>query len=299
MSRASLISILFAASSLTAGCVGGPTSDVELQLTGADQIQLFSLPAQPNTEPGDHGIVSAIVTINEIDAKVNGTWTPVVVTAQTVDLLKLDHKTVNTLGFVKLPTGHVSELRFVLDQIGDYVVLKSGDKKPLEVPDNGILKVDGKLDFDSCATGVVILDFDPHIKIEDEGSHKEYELTCKARIKTEEVKGACNADGGSTSGPDLAHGPSTDMSSPCDNVVCMMNQVCVVQGGNPVCEDTCTSLVCTGGQVCVVENGTPVCVTPGSGGGGGGGGGGTGGGGGGGGGTGGSGGGGGGGCNKH
>jgi hypothetical protein len=257
MYRASLITTLFAASSLI-GCVGGaPTSDVELQLTGADQIQLFSLPAQPNSEPGDHGIVSAIVTINEIDAKVNGHWTPVVTTAQTVDLLTLDHKTVNTLGFVKLPTGHVSELRFVLDQIGDYVVLKSGDKKPLEVPDNGILKVDGKLDFDSCASGVVILDFDPHIKIEDEGSRREYELTCKARIKTEEVKGACggNADGGGSSD---GGGPS-----PCDNVVCMMNQVCIVQSGNPVCMDSCTSLVCTGGQVCVVENGTPTCVTPG------------------------------------
>jgi hypothetical protein len=263
MSRASLFSIVCVASSLVAGCVGTPTSDVELQLTGADQIQLFSLPA---TEPGDHGIVSAIVTINEIDAKVSGTWTPVVTTPQTVDLFTLDHKTVNTLGFVKLPTGHVSELRFVLDQIGDYVVLKSGDKKPLEVPDNGILKVDGKLDFDSCATGVVILDFDPKIKIETEGAKKEYELTCKARIKTEEVKGACGGDGG-TSSADMAKGggSSTDMSGPCDNVVCMMSQVCIVQGGNPVCMDTCTSLVCTGGQVCVVENGNPVCVTPGSG----------------------------------
>ncbi|MGZ3427102.1 MAG: DUF4382 domain-containing protein [Polyangia bacterium] len=277
MFRASFITTLFAASSL-AGCVGGaPTSDVELQLTGADQIQLFSLPAQPNTEPGDHGIASAIVKINEIDAKVNGTWTPVVTTAQTVDLLTLDHKTVNTLGFVTLPTGHVSELRFALAPKGNYVVLKSGDQKELEVPDNGILKVDGKLDFDSCASGVVILDFDPKIKIEYEGSHKEYELSCKARIKTEEVKGACGGGGGS---PDLAHGASTDMASPCDNVVCRMTQVCVIQGGNPVCEDTCSSLACPGGQVCVVENGTPTCVTPGSGGGGGTGGGGAGGGGG-------------------
>ena len=57
---------------VAAGC-SAPSGSVELQLTGADQIQLFSLPAQPNTEPGDYGVVSAIVTINEIDAKVNGT----------------------------------------------------------------------------------------------------------------------------------------------------------------------------------------------------------------------------------
>ena len=146
MYRASLMTALFAASTLV-GCAGGPQpGEVELQLTGADQIQLFSLPAQPNSEPGDYGVVSAIVTIKEIDAKVNGTWTPVVTMSQTVDLLQLDNKTVSMLGVAKLPTGHVDELRFVLDQIGDYVVLKSGDKKPLEVPDNGILKVDGKLD---------------------------------------------------------------------------------------------------------------------------------------------------------
>ena len=134
MYRASIITTLFAASSL-AGCVGGAqTGDIELQLTGADQIQLFSLPtgpAQPNSEPGDHGVVSAVVTINEIDAKVNGAWTPVVTTPQTIDLLKLDNKTVNTLGVVKLPMGHISELRFVLDPIGDYVVLKSGDTEAL------------------------------------------------------------------------------------------------------------------------------------------------------------------------
>ncbi|MCU1281846.1 MAG: hypothetical protein JWM53_5392, partial [bacterium] len=227
MSRASFMTTLFAASSL-AGCVGGvQTGDIELQLTGVDQIQLFSLPtgpAQPNTEPGDHGIVSAVVTVIEIDAKVNGVWTPVVTTAQTLDLLKLDNKTVNTLGVVKLPAGHISELRFVLDPVFNYVVLKSGDKKPLEIPADNILKVDGKLDLDACASGIVILDFDPHIKIEDEGSRREYELTCKARIKTEEVKGACGGgtDGGGGTGGGGGGSGGGDMSSPCNGVVCMM-----------------------------------------------------------------------------
>jgi hypothetical protein len=266
MYRASLITTVLAASSLV-GCVGGAqTGDIELQLTGVDQMQLFSLPAQPNTEPGDHGIVSAVVLINEIDAKINGTWMPVVTTPQTVDLLKLDNKTVNTLGVVKLPMGHISELRFVLDPIGDYVVLKTGDKKPLEIPDNNILKVDGKLDLDACASGIVILDFDPHIKIEDEGSRREYELTCAAHIKTEEVKGACggSTDGGGGTGGGGGGGGSGDMSSPCNGVVCMMNQVCVAQGGLPVCLDTCTSLVCQMGMICVVDHGVPTCEVPGS-----------------------------------
>ena len=86
-----LTTILVAAS--LAGCAGGmQPGDVELQLTAPDQFQLFSLPAQPTTEPGDHGVVSAIVIIKEIDAKVQGSWTPLTTTPQVVDLLKLDHR---------------------------------------------------------------------------------------------------------------------------------------------------------------------------------------------------------------
>ena len=70
MLRASLITTLFAASTIVGCAGGGETGDIELQLTGADQIQLFTLPAQPKNEPANYGIVSAIVTINEIDAKV-------------------------------------------------------------------------------------------------------------------------------------------------------------------------------------------------------------------------------------
>jgi hypothetical protein len=252
MFRASSLTTILVAATL-GGC-SAQSGSVELQLTGADQIQLFSLPVQPNTEPGDYGVVSAIVTITEIDAKVNGSWTPLVTTSQTVDLLKLDNKTVSSLGIATIPPGHISELRFKLDEIGPYVQLKSGDKKPLEVPVNGIVSVDGKLDLDSCAAGIVILDFDPHIKVEDEPGRREYELTCKARIKTEEIKGACGgSDGGATG----------DMSNPCDVRVCMMNQICVLTGGGGTdCLDTCSSLVCALPAVCALVNGTPSCVTP-------------------------------------
>ena len=268
MHRGSLITTLLVAATALAGCAGGglEPGDVELQLTGADQMQLFSLPAQPETEPGDHGIVSAVVTIKEIDAKVAGTWTPLATAAQTIDLLQLDNKTISSLGIVKLPSGHVSELRFVLDEVGAYVVLKTGVKKPLEVPNNGIVKIDGKLDLDSCAAGIVILDFDPHIKIEHEGCSKiEYELTCGAHIKTEEIHGACGGggNGGGGGGGGGGNGGGGGGSTACDNVVCMMGQICVVQNGLPSCMDTCTSLVCTPPDVCVLVSGTPACVNPG------------------------------------
>ncbi len=276
MYRAFRITTLLVAAAAFVGCAGGPQpGDVELQLTAASQMQLLSLPAQPDTEPGDHDIMHALVIINEIDAKVNGVWTPLTTTHQTVDLLALDNTKVSSLGIVTIPPGQVSELRFILDEHNATVVLKSGAIQPLEIPDHGVVKVDGKLDLDACTTGLVILDFDPKITIEHEcNKPTEYELGCRAHIKTEEVKGGCGGGGnggggGGTGGgggngggtPDMAGGG--DMASICDVVVCRMGQICVVQNGLPACLDTCTSLVCTPPDVCAVVAGTPTCVNPG------------------------------------
>lgn len=249
------------------GCVGGSgsqTGDIQLALVGAPNYALFDLPSQ--AKPQAASVASAVVTINEIDARVGGAWLPLVTTPQQVDLLKLDNKTINTLGIVKLPVGHIDELRLVLDQVGDYVVLKDGTKKPLEVPDNGIVEVEGKLDLDACTSGIVILDFDPKIKTEDESSRREYELKCEIRIKTDELKGSCGGADMAGKGDMAKGGGSSDMAGgACGNVVCPMGQICELQGGNPVCvNDPCNGVVCpVPGQVCVVQNNQPVCVAPG------------------------------------
>lgn len=245
---------------LGAGCTaqGDQTGEIQFALVAADQYQLFSLTPQ-NTTPSE--VVSAVVIVDEIDARVGNSWTPIVTAQQTIDLLKLDNKTLNTVGIGKLPTGHIDELRLKLDEIGDYVVLKSGVKKPLEVPVNGIVKIVGKLDLDACSAGIVILDFDPHIKTEDEPGRREYELTCVAHIKTEELKGACGPTGPAA---DMAHSGSggNDMAL-CSGVVCANGETCVVQGGVPVCvADPCTGVVCPSGQVCEPQNGVGVCVAP-------------------------------------
>jgi hypothetical protein len=255
--RRSTVSMIAASLLATAiyGCSSGEQSgEIQLALAGTDQSQLFTF--TPQTQPTSNDVVSAVVTIKEIDAHANGNWVPVSTTPLTVDLLKLDNKNLTTLGIVKLPTGHIDELRLVLDEIGDYVVLKDGTKKPLEVPDNGIVKIEGKLDLDSCAAGIVILDFDPKIKIETEGSRTEYELTCNAHIKTEEIKGACGVDMAGKGSVDMAHAPGADMAGSCSNVVCPSPQVCV----DGQCVADCTSVVCPTGQTCESQNGMPVCV---------------------------------------
>lgn len=243
VSRCALIATLAALS----GCGGGPkTGDIQFAVVASDQYQLFDFSPQ-NTTPSE--IVSAVVIVTEIDARVGGAWIPVVTTTQPIDLLALDNKTLNTLGVAKLPTGHIDELRLKLDEIGDYVVRKDGVKKPLEVPADGIVKVDGKLDLDACSAGIVILDFDPKIKIEDEPGRREYELTCKAHIKTEEIKGACAPDGGADGG------------DPCSGVVCPNGQTCEPQNGLPVCvADPCAGVVCPPGTMC--DNGQCVPGQP-------------------------------------
>lgn len=270
MHRGSFITTFLVAAAALSGCMGGAQpGDVELQLTGADQMQLLSLPAEPNTEAGDHDIIKAIVTLKEVDAKVDGTWTPLSTVPQTIDLLQLDNTKVSSLGIVTIPPGKISELRFILDEHSGTVVLKSGAQQPLEIPNHGVVEVHGKLDLDSCATGIVILDFDPKIKIEHEcNKPTEYELGCSAHIKTEEIKGACGGGGhggggggGGTGGS--GGGGGGGGSTACDNVVCMQGQICVVSNGLPSCMDTCTSLVCTPPDVCVVVSGTPTCVNPG------------------------------------
>src|SRR5579864_7690419 len=99
MRSLSIISTFFALT-LAAGCNdSSQTGEIQLALVGADQISLFNLPSQPAT-PESNGVVSAVVTIKEIDARIGGSWIPVTTTPAQIDLLALDNKTLNSLGIV-------------------------------------------------------------------------------------------------------------------------------------------------------------------------------------------------------
>ncbi len=231
------------------GCLGSSSGNVEIGMVSAQTY------VPQNLKMNDDGddVVGIEVIVTEIDARVNGKWVPIGTQRQTIDLMKLDGQVFTSLGVTKLPSGKVDKLHIKLDEVGDYVVLKSGAKKPLEVPKDGDIDVTGKLDLDSCMTGIVIVDFDPHLKREDEGDRKEWELAPAAHIKTEELAGKCGPDGGSGGGSDGGSG-GHDGGGSCTGVVCPAGDVCV--NGSCV-TDPCKNVLCPTGEVCV--NG--VCTT--------------------------------------
>jgi hypothetical protein len=189
-------------------------------------------------------VKSAVVIVDEIDARVAGSgWVPISTTPITIDLLALDHQSFTSLGLTTLPKGHVRKLRLKLDQVGDYVVLTDGTKKPLEVPDNGIVEIEGDLDLAPCAAGVIIVDFDPKLKIEDEHARREYELRPEARIRTAETAGSCSAGGGGGSDGGADGGGNNNS---CNGIVCAMGETC----SNGMCVPDCSSIVCMAGQTC-------------------------------------------------
>jgi hypothetical protein len=237
---------------LAAGCLPSYSGgNVEVGIVAADTVTPQSL--KQNNSGGSSGdqVVGINVIVTEIDIRVNGVKTPISTQRTTLDLLALDHKVFTSLGVTKLPQGHLDHLELKLDEVGDYVVLANGDHKPLETPADGDVDVKGKLDLDSCASGIIILDFDPGLKSEDEGSRKEWELKPTARIKTEEIAGACGSDGGGGGQPDMCHGGgSPDMSSTsCVGVICPAGEMCV--NGQCVASNSCQGVICPPGQTCM------------------------------------------------
>jgi hypothetical protein len=227
---------------IAAGCMGGePTSGaIELSLSStAPEIAI-------HTSGRKAELASVVVTVHEIHASLPaGGWQPVSLGATVVDLLKLDRKTLASLGLVNLPAGRASQL---LLRISDgHVVLKSGERRPLEVPDNGVIKVSGDLKLAQCAAGQVIVDLAPKISLEN----NRHVLRCGARIKTQNTRGSCGGSDGGASKPDLSPtpdlSPKPDQGGSCGGVVCMPGETC----SNGVCvADPCAGVLCAPDEMC-------------------------------------------------
>ena len=247
-----------------AGQISGQPGDVTFSLTGVSAdttTQLFDANYQSYCKQNkDWNVVSAIVTVNEIDAKINGSWVAIEQAPEQVDLLKLDNKALSTIGVTTIPAGKVTELRMVLDQLTDYVVLQNGDKKPLTVPDSGIIDITGKIKLDSCTTGDMILDFDAHISTFTHPGLHDYILSANAKIKTSDTKNACGggAGGGGTAGGGGSAGGGGGGGGAVTNPTCTQTSDCNQNGGvgmvcrlNQCVADPCLGVSCsTPGDIC-------------------------------------------------
>jgi hypothetical protein len=237
---------------LIGGCGGDlAPGNVQVALVKADSSSVRSLQAS-NTHHHEREIANAIVVLKEIDAHVHGVgWQPVMTDPTPVDLVNLDQQRLTILGITKLPSGRIDRLRLVLDPTNAFVITKGGVKRPLELPEGGVVNVVGRLDLDGCAAGTVIVDFDPQFRTsgDDECGCDGASGTacpCRARVgrhratlRTEEVKGACTPDGG-------GNPPPTGGQCGNGNTVCAPDQICK----NGDCLDPCFGVTCTGSKVC-------------------------------------------------
>jgi hypothetical protein len=270
---------VLAFSLIMAGCatqLGDPneSGDIELGISSPNSNFVIENAPLGGTGHDIKDIVSVVVIVKEIDVEVKGqkNKVPVFIGPKNVDLMKLDNTSFASLGITKFPAGELKEIEIVLDEIGDYVAFKDGSKKPLEIPVDGIVEVENcnGIKIQPCGAGTIILDFDPHLKTEDEGdSRREYELLPKATLKTAKMNGSC----GGTDGGKMDGGAPPDMTpmcpvcapneickngmcvaNPCNGVVCAPGEFCDSNDGLCHPLQSCTGVICAPGQTCV--NGT-------------------------------------------
>jgi hypothetical protein len=250
-----LINGVLAFSLMMAGCATqladpNESGDIELGLSSPNSNFVIENAPLGGTGHDIKDITSVVVIVKEIDVEVQGqkNKVPVFIGPKNVDLMKLDNTTFASLGITKFPAGQIKEIEIVLDEIGDYVAFKDGTKKPLEVPVDGIVEIGdcGGLDIKPCGAGTIILDFDPHLKTEDEGnSRREYELLPQAKVKTAKMSGNCGGtDGGKMDGG------TADMTPMCPP--CLANQICKAGMCVP---NPCIGVGCAPGEFCDVNDG--------------------------------------------
>jgi len=205
---------------VAAGC--GSTSGG----TGTLAIELVDAPS-----PDVKGIVVTIdsVTVHSEQAG----WVTVAHGPITVDLLTLQNVGMQ-LGEVSLPAGTVTQIRLILADGPQYVVLADGSHDDLKTPsgqESG-LKLSGQFTVSACNKHTITLDFDGKNSIEyhDTPSPNGWILRPVIRVKAEAdepaschpdggtsdsgTPGDSNPDAGSNGGPDAGPGSDTDAGTP-------------------------------------------------------------------------------------
>jgi hypothetical protein len=165
-------------------------------------------------------VKSIVVTVDTVTAHSNEAgWVTVAQGPITVDLLTLQDVSMK-LGQISLPVGTVDEIRLVLADGPQYVLLADDTQAPLKTPsgqESGV-KLKGKFTVSACTKHTVTLDFDGKnsIAYHETGGPNGWILRPVIRVKAEadEPEG-CSADGGI---PDSgsSNGPGSDGGSGSD-----------------------------------------------------------------------------------
>lgn len=236
--------VVLATMLMTVGCASPPpqTGSIELSLAASDDtFTVRTLKQHPDA-------ARAIVTIYWIEAHLSGLgWVPVLQTPVEVDLLELEGKSLASLGLVTLYAGKVEKIRLHLDEAKSYVVTKDGTKLPLDVPAGGVVDVVGICELPPCASGVLMVDFNPHLQVRDANGQKGYAVKPVAKIKTVKTSGSCEGDTGRPQGNDGGNGNGNG-NGQCGGVACAPGEVCK----NGMCvSDPCAGVACAPGEMCV------------------------------------------------
>ena len=176
------------------------------------------------TDAPNPAVQSIFVTVTQVTAHSDqGGWVTVFDGSQTIDLLSLKDRSL-LLGEVSLPAGNVSQIRLVLADGPQYVVLADGSQAPLKTPSGqqSGLKLVGDFGVTACSTHTVTIDFDGEKSIAAHPAKggSEWILRPVIRVKAEsDAPSGCEADGGAgeddagtpvTPAPDAGSGGESD-----------------------------------------------------------------------------------------
>jgi hypothetical protein len=159
------------------------------------------------------------------------------------------------LGLANVPSGRVTQLRLVVEETGNVVVMQGGAEVPLKVPSGSQsgIKIHGPWDVDACEETALTLELDGHRSIWAHGTGSGEEWNLRPVIRTVAVQG-----------PGTCEPPATCVPAECASGACDASGDQCAPGGTatPCIEDAeCLSNVCDEGACAPGEEGAP-CRAP-------------------------------------
>jgi hypothetical protein len=248
MAKIASLAILLA---LAAACTQQPAGPGQLSVA-LTASRSPSGNASLSTAPEVDAVLVKIVKVRAHAASAG--WVEVSDAPVEVDLLNLPAASVD-LGLSNLPAGKVTQIRLLVDEIGNRVVT-GGVEVPLVVPsgvESGI-KIHGPWDVSSCDETVVALEFDGKKSVWYHPTGQGSPWILRPVIHTQKaelIPGTCEGEGGAC------------VPAECASGICDVDGNCAPGGAGTPCSDgeVCLSGTCTEGACAPGGPGEP-CRMP-------------------------------------